>query len=225
VVDLGTTAHVPVRIINDLEADWQGEVVLRLERDGKLLSTQSKPVSAAGWSLGTAEFDVAFPADGGCCGLIAEICDAAGQPIRSHRQVRVEKIPENLAFNRPAKASSEVRNAQGFFPAVLAVDGKPETYWSSEFSDDHWLTVDLGAPRRIARIRIEWQAAFSKAFAVQVSLDGESWTDVYSTANGKGGTSEICFDPVQARHLRVHGTRRGTEWGHAICELQVFEAE
>jgi hypothetical protein len=157
--------------------------------------------------------------------LIAEIRASDGTPVRSRREVRVEKIPENLALNHPATASTEVRNAQGFFPAVLAVDGKPETYWSSEFSDNHWLAIDLGSTRRIARVRIEWQAAFSKAFAVQVSMDGESWTDVYATANGKGAVSEIRFEPVQARHVRIHGTQRGTQWGHAICELQVFAAE
>ena len=43
------------------------------------------------------------------------------------------------------------------------------------------------------------------------------------TDAGKGGMSEIRFAPVEARHVRLHCTKRGTAWGQAVCELQVFE--
>ena len=57
----------------------------------------------------------------------------------------------------------------------------------------------------------------------QVSADGRAWTDVFKTDSGAGGTSEIDFAPVAARYVRVFGTVRGTEWGYAIRELNVFK--
>ncbi len=58
---------------------------------------------------------------------------------------------------------------------------------------------------------------------MQISLDGQSWTEVFSEENGKGGVNNIKFLPIEARHVRIFCTRRGTQWGHAIRELQVFE--
>ena len=71
--------------------------------------------------------------------------------------------------------------------------------------------------------RIEWESAFAKSFSVQVSADGKNWADVYRTDDGKGGVSEIRFNPVEARHVRLVCTKRGTQWGNAVCELGVFE--
>ena len=103
------------------------------------------------------------------------------------------------------------------------MDGDPGTYWSSEFKDGAWLAVDLGAAKTIRRVRIQWETAFAKGFSVQVSTDGKNWTDVYRTDDGKGGVSEIKFAPVEARHVRLVCTKRGTQWGNAVCELEVFE--
>ncbi|MGA2501400.1 MAG: discoidin domain-containing protein, partial [Tepidisphaeraceae bacterium] len=86
-----------------------------------------------------------------------------------------------------------------------------------------WLAVDLGKTFKISRVRIDWETAYSKAFAVQVSQDGKDWKDVFTEENGKGGVSEIKFTPVEARHVRIFCTKRGTQWGHAIRELGVFE--
>jgi hypothetical protein len=83
--------------------------------------------------------------------------------------------------------------------------------------------VDLGEVRKFSRVLITWETAYSKAFILQGSRDGQNWTDLHTEDNCKGGTSEIHFNPVEARHVRVYGTKRGTQWGHTICELQVFE--
>ena len=103
------------------------------------------------------------------------------------------------------------------------MDGDLATYWSSTFADPAWLAVDLGEVRKIGRVLITWETAYSKAFVLQVSSDGQHWTDIRTEDNCKGGTSEIRFVPIKARHVRVYGTKRGTQWGHAIREFQVFE--
>jgi hypothetical protein len=125
-----------------------------------------------------------------------------------------------LAYQKPVTASSS--HAPEYLPAN-AVDGDPSTYWSSTFADPAWLAVDLGELLRISHVRITWENAYAKVFAVQVSRDGQEWQNVFTEENGKGGVSEIKFTPVEARHVRISCTKRGTQWGHAIHELEVFK--
>jgi hypothetical protein len=103
------------------------------------------------------------------------------------------------------------------------VDGDAGSYWSSEFKDDAWLAVDLGEKHKISRVVIQWETAYAKSFSVQVSTDGQTWTNVYQTDEGKGGVSEIRFSPLEAQHVRLSCTKRGTQWGNAVYEMQVFD--
>jgi hypothetical protein len=218
----GAAVRVPVRVVNDLETAWQGEVVLRLLREGQVVWEQKQIVQADAYQVAVAEFDVAFPAQDAALQLVAELRGADHRPVRSWRDVRCQEIPVNLALGRPVTASSQVRNAQGFFPAAWAVDGRSDTRWSSEFADHQWLEVDLGPARLLARVTLAWERAHGLAYAIEVSTDGSQWKEVWRTETGKGGEEEIRFAPVPARYLRFRGDRRATEHGFSLWELQVF---
>jgi hexosaminidase len=132
---------------------------------------------------------------------------------------RLDKMIANLSLNRPATASS-VELPQ--FSPSNAVDGDVSTYWSSKYQDDAWLAVDLGAIKKFSGINIVWEAAYAKAFAVQTSTDGQAWTEIYKTSDGKGGNTEIRLASTEARHVHIVCTQRGTQWGNAIRELEVL---
>ena len=140
---------------------------------------------------------------------------AGGEPVHSVRDIEIVE-PSQVQ----ATASSTCGPA---YKAENAVDGDSDTYWSSEFKDDAWLALDLGTVKKLGRVRIEWETAFAKSFAVQVFTDGKNWTGVYRTDDGKGGVSEIKFTPVQARQVRLLCTKRGTQWRNAVREMRVFE--
>jgi hypothetical protein len=127
---------------------------------------------------------------------------------------------KNLALGKKINVSSTHHSD---FPAENAVDGKPNTYWSSEFKNDQWLAVDLGEPTKISGVKLVWENAYAKAFSIETSTDGDSWTEVYDTAEGKGGTDEIKFPTTEAQHIRLNCGARATEWGNAVIELEVFE--
>src|SRR5712691_343397 len=94
----------------------------------------------------------------------------------------------NLALNKTATASS-TENAS--FPASTAVDGNTGTRWSSAFSDPQWLEIDLGSSQTICQVGLQWEAAYATAFQIQISADGSTWTPVYSTTTGTGGTQTL----------------------------------
>ena len=86
----GTAARIPVRVVNDLDAAWTGDVVLRLIRDGQVLSEQKQAVRAEGLQVAGTEFEVTFPAEVAALQLVAEIRGADERPVRSLRDLRCE---------------------------------------------------------------------------------------------------------------------------------------
>jgi hypothetical protein len=107
------------------------------------------------------------------------------------------------------------------FSAQAAVDGDTSTRWSSAFSDPQWLQVDLGSSTAVDRVVLNWERAYATAFQIQVSDDATTWTSVYTTTAGAGGTQTI---PVgtKARFVRMYGTARSTGYGYSLWEFQVF---
>ena len=124
----------------------------------------------------------------------------------------------NLALNKTATASS-LENAG--FPASNAVDGSLGTRWSSAFSDPQWLEVDLGSTQSICQVTLNWEAAYATAFQIQTSPDGTTWTPVYSTTTGTGGTQTLAVTG-SGRYIRMYGTARGTQYGYSLYEFSVY---
>jgi len=106
-------------------------------------------------------------------------------------------------------------------PASAAVDGNAGTRWSSAFSDPQWLQVDLGSPATVSRVVLQWEAAYATAFQIQVSTDGTTWTSIYSTTTGTGGTQSLTVTGT-GRFVRMYGTARATAYGYSLWEFQVF---
>jgi beta-glucosidase-like glycosyl hydrolase len=123
-----------------------------------------------------------------------------------------------LSQNKPATASS-VENAGT--PASAAVDGNAGTRWSSQFSDPQWIQVDLGAPATVVQVVLSWEAAYATAFQIQVSADASTWTPVYSTTTGTGGTQTLAVTGT-GRYVRMYGTVRATGWGYSLWELAIY---
>jgi beta-glucanase (GH16 family) len=124
----------------------------------------------------------------------------------------------NAALNQPATASS-TENAGT--PASAAVDGNAGTRWSSAAGDPQWLRVDLGSAQSMCGVQLTWETAYAKAYQIQTSADGTTWTTVYSTATGPGGTELITLTGT-GRYIRVNGTQRATAFGYSLWEFQVF---
>jgi F5/8 type C domain/Glycosyl hydrolases family 16 len=123
-----------------------------------------------------------------------------------------------LSQGQPATASS-VENAS--FPPSAAVDENTGTRWSSAFSDPQWLQVDLGATHAISQVVLNWEAAYARAFQIQTSNDGTSWTTIYSTTTGAGGVQNLAVNG-SGRYIRMYGTQRATPYGYSLWEFQVF---
>jgi hypothetical protein len=124
----------------------------------------------------------------------------------------------NLALHQPTTASS-IQGAA--WPASNATDGNLSTRWSSAFSDPQWLEVDLGSTQNICQVVINWETAYAKSFQIQTSNDNSTWTTIFSTTTGTGGTQTLNITG-SGRYIRMYGTVRATQYGYSIYEFQVY---
>ena len=129
-----------------------------------------------------------------------------------------EEISSDALLSGTVTASST--EAPGLEPGN-AVDNNLSTRWSSQFSDPQWIQMDLGANKAIDRVTLRWESAFGAAYQLQTSNDGTQWTTVRDVTNGNGATDDFTALGAHGRFVRVFGTRRGTQWGYSLFELQV----
>ncbi|WP_198953240.1 discoidin domain-containing protein [Kitasatospora sp. CB01950] len=120
-----------------------------------------------------------------------------------------------------ATASSAEWNPFTSYQPGRALDGDRSTRWASDWSDDQWLRVDLGAVRTVDRVTLDWERAFATGYRIEVSTDGSTWRTVWSTTAGDGGLDTAAFAPTPARYVRFHGTARATQYGYSLYELSV----
>ena len=120
------------------------------------------------------------------------------------------------AFKQVKASSTEGGNA----PAA-ALDGRTTTRWSSLYSDDQWLDVDLGGSGTINAATLIWENAYATGYRIEVSDNDTDWTPVYSTTTGTGGTENLTISG-HGRYVRFHGTARATGYGYSLWEFQIF---
>lgn len=123
-----------------------------------------------------------------------------------------------VSDGRTATASS---NPLG---AVAAVDGNPETRWSSDASDPQWLVVDFGQEKDFDTVRLLWEAAYGKAYSLLVSNDNVNWARIYREENGDGNVDDLSVGNCRARYLLIGGFRRGTDWGYSLWEVEALRS-
>lgn len=180
------------------------------------------------YNAGSAVILTAYPAIGYKFDLWSGTATSRDNPFTltmdRHHEITANYIvdpdaPQLLSRDRPCTASSAESD---LFLAPNAVDGNLTTRWSSKFSDPQWIYVDLGASYQIEAVRLKWELACAKIYAIQVSDDAQNWSNVYYTSSGQGGTEEITGLNARARYVRMYGSKRYREWGYSLWEFEVF---
>jgi len=125
----------------------------------------------------------------------------------------------NFAVNRPVTASSVF----GEFDAKFAVDGNSSTNWASAWSDTQWIVIDLDKVTAINKVVLNWEnSGFAKHYVIQASDDSTTWTDAYSTLDGKKGIHTIDSLNFEGRYIRLFCTKRSSITGYSLWEFEVY---
>ncbi|WP_438444182.1 polysaccharide lyase family 8 super-sandwich domain-containing protein [Gorillibacterium sp. sgz5001074] len=143
-----------------------------------------------------------------------------GRSVTLNEGASIDDSGFDLAYNKGTVASSSKVNHS----ASNATDIYRTSYWNSHPSDNEWIQVDLEDQYVIHKVRLKWANAFGKKYRIQVSNDAVTWTDVYATAAGDGGTDDLTFRKVSARYVRMQGAQQGNGDGYSLYEFSVYEA-
>ena len=153
----------------------------------------------------------------------------------------------NLAAGAAVSASSSYENNGDGWAAANAVDGSTDSTaasrgWSSvdQIYNAHteWFQVDLGADSSVDKIVLwprndgaEAGYGFPTSATVSTSIDGSTWTDVWSVDGSalSAAPRSNTFSDTTARYVRITGQARsvdsdGSGYRMQFAEVQVFGA-
>jgi CxxC motif-containing protein (DUF1111 family) len=114
--------------------------------------------------------------------------------------------------------SSALEN--GGMPATNTIDGNVGTRWSSKQEDGAWIQWDFGSKKQIGALKLTWENSYGKEYALQVSDDGQAWSQVRYVSAGKGGTEAFYNLGINTRYVRLQGVARGTQYGYSLWEVE-----
>lgn len=148
---------------------------------------------------------------------------ASSRDIRLTGSFAVGSVPSsdlaNAALHQAVTVSSTLSTNT---PGTAAVDGDTNSVWASASGDPQWIVVDLGLVKDLSRVRLQWNTNFASSYAVQLSTNGTSWTNVYSTNGDAGGVEDILVSG-RGRYVRVYGTTEGLPGdGYSLAEFEVY---
>ncbi len=114
-------------------------------------------------------------------------------------------------------------------------DGDSSTRFSSAFTDNEWVTIDLNKSSLIKSIVLVWERAYGKDYNILFSNNG-SFTDLISDSiqvrnnvlsnNDIAGTNILIAKPkTVARYVRMQGIHRATSYGYSLWEFKIMGSQ
>lgn len=122
-------------------------------------------------------------------------------------------------------ASGAIVTADGYYgenKPEYVVDGNLDTRWESEYRNNTWIMADLNEVKKINGINIIWEGAYSSHYTIDISTDGESFTQIADVNISKEGLEATLFDEIEARYVRINCLVKFQAWGSSIKELQIL---
>lgn len=144
--------------------------------------------------------------------------------VSSLSNTTAQAVVLDFARERPVISMGKkvVASSTAQFDPSCVVDGKDDTRWAAEKADNEWIYIDLGSRQMVGGVRLNWEAAFGKAYKIQVSDDAKKWREVFKTAEGREGVAEHLFPEVQARYVRMFGIELGWWFGYSLWSMDVL---
>ncbi len=113
-------------------------------------------------------------------------------------------------------------------PARNAVDKKITTRWKTAAdSDNHWITLDLGASRPVCAVDITWEAASAKDYMIEIAGEDKVFETIAvitdRNKNQANRYDHVVFNKAHdGRYIRISCQARVAEQGYSIFELAVY---
>ena len=196
------------------------EKQVRLDASGSVLRDASLPLYS--WWLG----DVLLGQ-----GKILDV----SLPLGRHQVKLVVQRPEDTEPSSdlvdvqvaPSPALAVTVQASGYQtgnPPENSIDGSVTTRWSQD-GDGQWIRYTLPFVMPVGKVGIAFYQGDIRLtyFDLQTSIDGSSWTTVFSGASSGRSTApeSFSFPPAPARHIRYVGHGNSVSTWNSVTEFDV----
>lgn len=112
---------------------------------------------------------------------------------------------------------------------AAVVDGDIKSRWATGTPQKPgmWFQIELPEPTKIQGLRLNAARSardYPRGYKVEVSMDGESWSQPLIEGKGDNPVTELEFPPTNTKHIRITqtGSVSGLYW--SIHELDIFRA-
>ena len=223
----GDRAGVTVRLAADQMHDVTGTLAVAAPTGWQIQPASTTTTVYRGTDQ-SVDIGIAVPAGAAATDYDVPVTFTATDGSKASSVITVHVHPRtsstNIALTGTATASCvEGDGAYPQFDPKYAIDGDLSTRWSSCYDDNAWLQVQLPTAARIGKVVLHWEAAYGKAYKIETSTDGATWTTAATVADGDGGTDVVYLDGApSAAYVRMQGVARATQYGFSVYELQVY---
>ncbi len=145
------------------------------------------------------------PAGGGAPSRIGsiEVTVTAGSGGKGWLEVSDLEVVDLPPQPPPVPPSASASSEASGYGAARAFDGDPATSWRAASRGPAEWTVDLGSLRELGGLVLDQGASFASAYAVDLSVDGKTWTTVRQVRDGNGGRDYLALSESEARKVRL----------------------
>jgi gliding motility-associated-like protein len=99
-----------------------------------------------------------------------------------------------------------------------------DAHSTAEVQGQQFVVLDLGTVQNISHMKLSWEAAYAKAYTVQVSTDSVTWKTAFSESNSDGGLDDFQL-AASARYVKLFFGEKATGFGYSLFEWQIFNGE
>lgn len=123
-------------------------------------------------------------------------------------QAELEEFTPPVLANRKSWKLTASHNADEL---KNSIDGNPKSRYStsSSMKKGMWMQVELPKLSKLTSITLDCRGSdgdFPRGYEVQVSKDGKKWSSPIAKGKGTTPLTQIKFDPIEARFIRVTQT-------------------
>lgn len=152
-------------------------------------------------------------------------------PDDPHDGFPIGSCPPPASINLECANGSQIKVADAeastyetgyMHPPRYAIDEHLSSRWSSRYSDEQWLILDLGSAQRFARLYLVWELAHAADYAVYTSDDKKKWK-LHHRERQSDGFVDVIDRKGRGRYLKIQGIKRAKVEGHELYGYSLFD--
>jgi hypothetical protein len=150
--------------------------------------------------------------------------------IKDHTNTwTIDELRESLPQPLTNRAQWKLTASHNPGSLQFAIDGNPMTRYNtmSNQRPGMWVQVELPEETEVAGVELDSsksEQAYPRAYKIQLSHDGQTWSEPVAAGNVSALFNTITFQPASAKFVRITQTGFDPVNSWSIHELQILQA-